>query len=114
MKCRKKYIFLVGLSIPFLSGTNRADTDETRLGGKIDFEGILGTGFNLGYSYIDVDVDDDLIDTKNTLLRRDGPAHNFVAGYACVFRSKKATVPAGKRPAFRWEKGHHSGAIRPV
>ena len=29
----------------------------------------------------------------------------------CVFRLKKATIPAGKRPAFRREKGQHSDSI---
>jgi len=29
----------------------------------------------------------------------------------CVFRAKKATIPAGKRPPFRWEKGQHSDSI---
>ncbi|QSV44972.1 hypothetical protein [Geobacter benzoatilyticus] len=27
---------------------------------------------------------------------------------------KAATVPTGNRPAFRFDCGHHSGAIRPV
>ena len=30
-------------------------------------------------------------------------------GCRCVFRTKTATVPIGKRPAFRLENGHHSG-----
>ncbi|WP_319585422.1 hypothetical protein [uncultured Desulfobulbus sp.] len=29
----------------------------------------------------------------------------------CVFRLNPATIPAGKRPPFRWEKGQHSDLI---
>jgi len=29
----------------------------------------------------------------------------------CVFRLNPATIPAGKRPPFRWEKGQHSDSI---
>jgi len=28
-----------------------------------------------------------------------------------VFRLNPATIPAGKRPPFRWEKGQHSDSI---
>jgi predicted phage tail protein len=38
----------------------------------------------------------------------------LLAGILCVFRPNPATIPAGKRPAFRFESGHRSGAIRPV
>ena len=29
----------------------------------------------------------------------------------CVFRLNPTTIPAGKRPPFRWEKGQHSDSI---
>ena len=29
----------------------------------------------------------------------------------CVFRTKTASIPAGKRPPFRWENGRHSDVI---
>jgi len=29
-------------------------------------------------------------------------------GVSCVFRTKTASVPAGKRPPFRWENGRRS------
>jgi hypothetical protein len=31
--------------------------------------------------------------------------------HSCVFRLNPATIPAGKRTLFRWEKGQHSDSI---
>lgn len=78
---------------PYLTGTDREDTDETRTGGRLDLEGILGSGLSLGYSVMNVEVDDDLIGEENALLKRDGVTHSVTASYAIPLGESNSLTP---------------------
>lgn len=89
---------------PYLTGVKRDDTDETRTGGRLALDGILGTGLNLGYSFMNIEVDDDLIGKKNALLKRDGVTHSATTSY---------TIPLGESnsltPQIQYEIGDLDG-----
>lgn len=78
---------------PYLTGVKREDTDETRTGGRLALDGILGTGLNLGYSFMNIEVDDDLIGKKNALLKRDGVTHSVTTGYAIPLGESNTLTP---------------------
>jgi hypothetical protein len=78
---------------PYLIGVEREDTDETRIGGRLGLEGIYGTGLSFDYSYMNVEVDNDLIGTKIALLRRDGLTHTLSTGYAFQLGESNSLTP---------------------
>lgn len=90
---------------PYLTGVDREETDEVRLGGRVNLEHIMGTGFNFGYVLTDVAVDNDAIGKKERLLQREGTVHNVTAGY---------DVPLGESntltPQVQYEAGDLDGA----
>lgn len=90
---------------PYLTGTNRDDTDEARLGGRLNIDGILGTGLNFGYSSMGVEVDEDLIGKKEALLQREGVIHSFTTGYAIPLDDNNSLVPQ-----LQYESGDLDGA----
>jgi hypothetical protein len=78
---------------PYLTGVEREDTDVVRAGGKICLDGILGSGLNLSYSYTNVEVDNDEIGKKNSLLVRNGDIHMIVSGYTIQLGAGNSLTP---------------------
>ena len=90
---------------PYLTGVDREETDEVRLGGRVSLEHIMGTGFNFGYVLTDVAVDNDAIGKKKSLLQREGAVHTVTAGYTVSLNESNTLTPQ-----VRYEAGDLDGA----
>ena len=90
---------------PYLTGVDREETDEVRLGGRVSLEQIMGTGFNLGYVLMDVEVDNDAIGKKESLLQREGAVHTVTAGYDVPLNESNTLTPQ-----VQYEAGDLDGA----
>ncbi len=66
---------------PYLVGVNRNRTDEESLGFAVTWEQIMGTGVNLTFEQMNVEVEDDLIGQIEPALRRDGTDTSLSLGY---------------------------------
>lgn len=78
---------------PYLTGVDRVKTDETRTGGRLGLGGILGTGLNIDYCMMSIEVDDDLSGTTNPLLKRDGITHVLTTSYAIPLGENNSLTP---------------------
>lgn len=78
---------------PYLTGSDRKETDQTRTGGRLGLDGILGTGLSLDYCMMNIEVDDDLSGKTNPLLKRDGISHVLTTSYAVPLGENNSLTP---------------------
>lgn len=78
---------------PYLTDADRKETDKTRFGARIGYEKILGSGFNLAYSFSREDVDEDDIGDRFKDLERDGMIHSAEVEYAFQLSRSVSLVP---------------------
>ncbi len=78
---------------PYRVDRDRNETDKDTYGAKIDYTGILGTGFEAGYRLAYIDIDDDEIGRRFDDLERDGWVHALKLGYAHPLGERWKIVP---------------------
>jgi hypothetical protein len=78
---------------PYLVGTQRQETDQTRISLEIDFENILGTGALLSVSGNSIEIEDDLIAVREPDLKREGTTFSMGTGYVFSFGEGHALTP---------------------
>ena len=79
---------------PYLVDRDRDETEKDVYGAKIDYRGILGTGFEAGYRLSHIDIDDDDIGQRFDDLERDGWEHAMQLGHAFQLGEGLELVPA--------------------
>ncbi len=79
---------------PYLVDRNRDETEKDVYGAKVDYRGILGTGFEAGYRFSRIDIDDDDIGQRFDDLERDGWVHALQLGHAFQLGEGLELVPA--------------------
>lgn len=86
---------------PFLTGEPRQETDRTSTGARFVYDRILGTDFELRYSYRSIDIDDELSGFSLPLtgmeresLQRDGDRHSIDLSYRFKYEGKHFLIPS--------------------
>jgi len=84
---------------PFLTGSERSETDRTSDGYRLIWDNIYGTGLELRYSAREVDIDRErsgeslgLSDSELALLNRNGDSSRFTAQYTVSYDGMKHLV----------------------
>ncbi len=62
---------------PFITGADRVRTDKDTIGISFSWDSIMSSLISFNYSFENVDVDNDVLGTRNTNLQRDGKIHTF-------------------------------------
>lgn len=78
---------------PYATGADRKETDKARYGFRLEYDRVLGTHFNLAYSFSREDVDEDDIGDRFDDLERDGFTHSAEADYAFQLSRSVSLVP---------------------
>ncbi len=85
---------------PYVTGMPRDESDRTSYGARIVFDRILGSGFEVKYSYRKIEIDDEqsgvflgLSPDQRDLLRRDGNNHFIDLNYGMTFQQKHRIMP---------------------
>jgi hypothetical protein len=88
---------------PYVIGTSRQETDRTSSGARLVYDRILGSKFQIRYSYRKIDIDDEqsgsspalgLSPAQRNLLRRDGNDHYLEFNYGFTYQNKHRFVPS--------------------
>lgn len=66
---------------PYETGVRREITYSDSLGFTIDYEGLLGTELNIGYTLRHENVKDDVVGNDDSVLERSGTNHRLKTGY---------------------------------
>jgi len=66
---------------PYETGVKREITYSDSLGFAIDYEGLLGTELNIGYTLRHENVKDDIAGNDDSALKRSGTNHTLKTGY---------------------------------
>jgi hypothetical protein len=78
---------------PYLVDRDRNETDKDTYGAKLDYTRIGGTGFEAGYRFAYIDIDNDKIGRRFNELERDGWVHALRLGYAFQLGKGLELVP---------------------
>ena len=81
---------------PYLTNTNRKETDKTEFGARMEYDKIAGSSFKLAYSFSREDVDEDEIGDRFDDLERDGFIHSAEVEYAFALGTSLSLVPGFK------------------
>lgn len=86
---------------PYVTGEPRDETDRSSLGGRLVYDRIMGSGFEIKYSYRKIDIDDEesgsflgLTQDERDLLRRDGNNHAIDLNYRMKFQQRHLVIPS--------------------
>lgn len=78
---------------PYQTGVDREETDEVRYGGRLALNRVLGTGFQVSFSYTRDNVDNDVIGRIFSELRRDGNIYSLNTNYNIVLNPSFSIRP---------------------
>lgn len=89
-------------SDPYVTGRNRSTTDRDSSGVRLAWGEIMGSNFDLTYTYRKIDIDNEqsgvtqlsLTAAQRKLLERDGNTHNLEVKYAFDFGDNHKLMPA--------------------
>lgn len=65
---------------PFVTRTERRETDRETRGGVFSWDHIMNSGFFLSYAFDIIDVDEDVSGARNVDLKREGKRHTLTLG----------------------------------
>nr|WP_321399296.1 DUF2860 family protein [uncultured Desulfobacter sp.] len=85
---------------PYVTGTARQETDRDSKGLRLVYDRILGSNFELSYTYRDIDVDDEQSGRLSgystavcNLLQRDGENHRLELSYRFTMEKQHVLIP---------------------
>lgn len=79
---------------PFITGTDRVETDLETTGGIFSWENILDSTFYLNYALDDIKIDNDVAGNRDEDLKRDGRLHTAKAG-AQLIATERQSLSSG-------------------
>lgn len=89
---------------PYITGVERQTSSTSKIGAKVAFNRIMGTGLRINVAYMNDDVDDDVIGELMPELARDGDIYALNANYSFEI-SKTFEL----RPRLSIRKGEYDG-----
>lgn len=85
---------------PYMTGTARRETDRDSKGLRIVYDRILGSNFELNYTYRNIEIDDEqsgralgLTAAQRNRLRRDGDNHWLALSYRFTIERQHVLIP---------------------
>lgn len=90
---------------PYQTGSSRQETDVTKYGGKVSLGAIAGSPLSLRFKLLSVDVEDDEIGERYTMLARDGVVYEVSADYRMELTRDFIVAPS-----LTYERGDIDGA----
>ena len=85
---------------PYVTHVSRQETDRDSTGVRLVYDRILGSNFELRYTYRNIEIDDEqsgtalgLSDAQRDLLRRDGSDHWLDLSYRFTFQKRHMLIP---------------------
>lgn len=89
---------------PYVTGSDRVETDTSKYGAKIGLNRIMGSGLRVNLVYMNDDVDNDVIGSTTPELARDGAIYSLNMNYS-FYPSKTVEI----RPRVSIRKGDYDG-----
>lgn len=88
---------------PYVADIPRQETDRDSTGARLVYDRILGSNFEIRYSYRKIEIKDErsgtspylgLSSSQRNLLRRDGEEHYLEVNYGFNFRNRHRLIPS--------------------
>ena len=86
---------------PYVTHTSRQETDRDSSGGRLVYDRILGSNFEVRYTYRSIEIDDErsgaalgLSAAQRNLLKRDGTDHWLDVNYRFTFQKRHVLIPS--------------------